>query len=239
MHLKFYGVRGVFPTSEQMVSAAISTQEGHILIDAGSTSVFQDLSTLEKTSHVFITHHHNDHIAVLPNLVLARLVKTGEKCLIVSPESVAGVMQSMELESSDYHHTTVVPSSLLDLSVESMITAHPRKNYCYKFRSEEHSLVYTGDTTYCLSLAEFCCDVDVLVCEASYSDTNVDHAKYWGHMTPKMVARLIEEARPQITLLTHFVQMEGSEFCQAVTKHIGHSVEIVPAFEGFEMNLAK
>ncbi|RLI52976.1 MAG: hypothetical protein DRP09_16810 [Candidatus Thorarchaeota archaeon] len=239
MHLKFYGVRGVFPTSEQMMSAAIWTREGHILIDAGSTSVFEDLCILEKTSHIFITHHHNDHIAMLPNFVVARLVKVGKKCLVVSPESVAEIMRSMELDSNDYDHTTIVPSNTLNLTVESIVTAHPRKNYCYKFSSGESSLVYTGDTTYDLGLAEFCCGVEVLVCEASYSDKNVDHAKYWGHMTPKMVARLINDAKPQTTILTHFVQLEGFEFREAVVKHIGRSVEIVPAYEGLEVDLAE
>lgn len=93
-------------------------------------------------------------------------------------------------------------------------------------------MVYTGDTSYFQGLVDFCLHTDLLICEASYSDKSVEKARKWGHMTPKMVSRLINETNAKNVVLTHFVEIEGAEFVYQVKKHVKPSVNVVAAYEG-------
>lgn len=243
MHLKFFGTRGVFPTSEQMISFLVTCENGKILLDAGSTSIFSGSNEYKNLDYILLTHHHNDHTAMLPHLVLARLFhkqpNEHDKPLnIISPEPITDILQTMGIEKlSIIQHSTYVPVSILGINLEYIETEHSRKNYCYKLTTNTHSLVYTGDTTYFPELAEFCKGVDLLVCEASYEDRNSQYAKLWGHMTPKMVAELIDKANPKTTILTHFVEMEGALFAKAIRTYLNRNTKIIYATEGLEIHL--
>ncbi|HIP72931.1 MAG TPA: MBL fold metallo-hydrolase [Anaerolineae bacterium] len=243
MTLTFLGVRGVFPTTQQMVSLHIKSNQGNLLLDAGSTNICNFKDAIE-TSNVLITHHHNDHIAMLPNFLIARFyeakhnVKAQEKCLIVSPEPLTGFLHSMELEESeDFIHTTEVPTTLSGITLEYIVTKHPKKNFCYKLQWNDCTLVYTGDTCFFPELVDFCSNVDLLICEASYKDDSSDRADHWGHMIPKTVAKLINDSKPTSTILTHFVEIEGEDFSQAVVRHLGKDVDVRPAYEGLTIKL--
>lgn len=243
MHIRVCGTRGAFPTNQQMVALHLRTSEGGLLLDVGSTLLF-DPALLDHTSHILLSHHHNDHVAMLTHFLIARwhrarnTSKDFQPCLIVSPEPIEDTLNSMGIENSDlYSHTTQVPEEILGLNVRSIVTRHPRLNNCYRLSRGRCSLAYTGDTTYFPELSEFCQGVDLLICEASYGDASLRQALEWGHMTPKMVARLISEAKPIKTLLMHFVELNGQEFADSVLSHLGRWADIVPAWDGFEFEV--
>lgn len=244
MYLKFYGVRGGFPTTEQMVSLFISTEYGSIIIDVGSSTIFHDNGVVFGISGILITHNHNDHVAMLPHLILARLYQARssmeglDKCLIVAPQSVSAIMQTMDLNDGDsFCYTEQVPQHIAGMELQAIVTNHSKRNYSYKLQYNNHSIVYTGDTSYYPGLTEFCTDVDCLICEATYSDSSIEKARHWGHMTPRMVAQLVNEAKPRTTVLTHFTEIDGEDFAKEVRKNIAPSFNIVSAFGGFEFHI--
>jgi ribonuclease BN (tRNA processing enzyme) len=188
---------------------------------------------------------HPDHIAMLASYVIARMqfqmsgsVESGF-CHFVSPESVRSYMEFSELGGlPNYDQPEAVPEEWMGLKLSAMRTNHPKPNYCYKLQTSSSTLVWTGDTSYSDELAEFCRGADVLVAESSCPDASVKNAEAWGHMTPSMTARLIETARPALTVCSHFVEIPGEAYVQAVQEHLQAPVRIQAAFDGMEVELA-
>ncbi len=240
MHVRFYGVRGGYPDTEQLVSLVVSTSEAKVLLDAGSTWIFQNRDDLLGLDYALISHIHNDHVAMLPHLVLARLQQGISTPLpITAPEPVTEIMAGMGFGKDDpaFCQTTTVPARILDIRLSALETQHSRKNLCYRLETEVGSLAYTGDTACFDNLAEFCAGVDVLVCEASCADASLEKANHWGHLTPQTAARLIDAARPLRTILTHFMEMDGAAFASSVKQHLGRPADVVAAYGGYELNL--
>lgn len=246
MNLNFYGTRGVFPTSEQMVSLVLETSTDMLLIDAGSFTIFHNDRIIEETSSILISHNHHDHIALLPHFVLARFHRSKSigkdlpNCKVVSPEPLTFLMNSMGLEEdTDYEYYNYIPDNFADpnLSIALIQTKHPVINYGYKISDGQRNLVYTGDTGYFSDLIEFCHKTDLVICEASYSDKNREKAEKWGHMTPAMVAKLINEADLSNVILTHFVELGPKEFVSQVKNQIKQSTNVIAAYTGMEISI--
>jgi ribonuclease BN (tRNA processing enzyme) len=65
----------------------------------------------------------------------------------------------------------------------------------------------------------------------------VKNALAWGHMTPQMTARLIENAQPKRLICSHFVEISGEEYVAAVQAHLAVPAQVEAAFDGFEIEL--
>ena len=66
------------------------------------------------------------------------------------------------------------------------------------------SVVYCTDTTYCRGAVELARDADLLIHEATFSETEEDLARRSMHSTATMAARVAREARARLLLMTHF-----------------------------------
>ncbi len=66
------------------------------------------------------------------------------------------------------------------------------------------SVVYCTDTTYCQGAVELARDADLLIHEATFSETEEDLARRSMHSTATMAARVAQEARARLLVLTHF-----------------------------------
>jgi len=245
MQIIFYGTRGSFPTTEQMSSMLLSTPDGDILIDVGSATIFKEPKITDNVLNILISHNHNDHVAMLPHFLISRLYQRendkatlSKKCLIVAPEPLTDILESMELQDGTFFSvTTKTPETILNMKLQSITTNHRRKNNCYKLQIKNYTIAITGDTSYHPQLSKFCTGVDLLICEASYANQSLEKAKYWRHMTPNMVARLLNEAQPKMVILTHFIELSGKEFAEDVRAQTNYPVEILYAFDGLKMTL--
>jgi ribonuclease BN (tRNA processing enzyme) len=236
MKLKFYGTRGGFPLGGQMSCARVETDEEAFLIDLGSSLFFEDLALMSATTHVLLTHMHPDHITHLASLIIARLnvpAAIGD-CLFVSPESIKDYMVFSGLgEVPGWRQTDGVPSVWCGLTLEAHQTNHPKKNYAYKLSDGTKTLVWTGDCSYSARLVDFCRGADVVVCESSLSESSRENAEIWGHMTPSLFARLINEAAPKRAVSTHFSELEPSAFADEVRRLMDRGIELITAYDGF------
>jgi ribonuclease BN (tRNA processing enzyme) len=223
-----------------MSCAWVETDDDAFLIDLGSSLVFEDPSVVLATDHVLLTHMHPDHITHLASLIIARLnlpASTAD-CLFVSPESIEEYMSFSGLgEVPGWRQTDGVPKIWCGLTLEAQQTNHPKKNFAYKLSDGTKTLVWTGDCSYSPELAAFCRGADVVVCESSLRESSRENAGIWGHMTPSLFARLMNEAAPKTVVSTHFYELEPSVFADAVRRLLDSGIELITAYDGFLLSI--
>ena len=239
MKIKFYGTRGSYPTDAQMSCAWVEAPKGNFVIDLGSSDLFNDRARIASIDHVLLTHFHPDHIAMLASLVLKRLNlhETSTSCIFVAPESVRDYMIFSGLtDVPSYTQLETVPKTWCGLQLEATLTNHPKKNFAYKLSDEATTLVWTGDTSYSPELVDFCRGADVIICEASMKEENMEQAIAWGHMTPSLFANLMNEAKPNLAVATHFTELEPDDFTTETKKHLAPSIELITARDGLTLD---
>ncbi|MBN2163826.1 MAG: MBL fold metallo-hydrolase [Pontiellaceae bacterium] len=238
MKITFLGTRGGYPMGGQTSCARIEGNCGSLIIDLGSTLLFEHPDWVAEADHVLMTHLHPDHIAHLASLVIARLNLPAAEgdVSFVAPESIRDYMQFSGLEQvPGWRQKELVPSEWGGFTLSAIQTRHPRKNHAYRIYDGNTTLVWTGDCSYSEELADFCAGTDVLVCEASMKEEHIDNALEWGHMTPGMFARLMNEAQPALAVSTHYTELEPADFAAIVRPLLNENIELVTAFDGFEL----
>lgn len=223
-----------------MSCARVETTDGAFVIDLGSTNLFKDPEIVAATDHVLLTHMHPDHITHLAALIIARLnlLEGASDCLFVSPESIEEYMNFSGLGNvPGWRQTNGVPKKWRGLSLEAQVTNHPKKNYAYKMSDGARTIVWTGDCCYSAELANFCRGVDVVICESSLKESSLQNALDWGHMTPSLFARLMNEAAPKKAVSTHFSELEPSDFAAAVRPLLNDGIELITASDEYCLNL--
>jgi len=241
MKIKFYGTRGVFPVGVQMSCALVTAPKGSFVIDLGSTSLFEDKARVAAISHVLLTHMHPDHIAMLASLIIERLNLSGASdiCSFVSPESIRAYMEFSDLgDVPGYQQIDPVPAQWCGLKLEAALTNHPKKNFAYKMTDDTATVVWTGDCSYSPELVKFCRGADVIICESSMKEENIENALAWGHMTPSLFAKLMNESAPAKAVATHFMELDPPEFISEVQKHLDPDIELVAAYDGLVLDFS-
>ncbi len=224
-----------------MSCALVDAPAGSFVIDLGSTTLFDDPTRIANLDKVLLTHMHPDHIAMLASLIIERLnlPDANGECTFVCPESIREYMAFSELDKvPGYVQLDSVPAEWCGLKLEATLTNHPKKNFAYKMSDHTATVVWTGDCSYSPELVAFCRGVDVIICESSMKEESLDNALAWGHMTPSMFARLMNEAAPQQAVATHFAELDPSVFAAEVRNHLHAGIELITATDGLILDLS-
>ncbi len=73
------------------------------------------------------------------------------------------------------------------------------------------SFAFVMDTAWCDGALELAHDVDMLVCESTFLESEADMAADFGHLTARQAGRLAAEAGARRLVLTHFSQRYGDD----------------------------
>lgn len=162
-----------------------------------------------------LTHLHPDHVGDLVPFFFATHYSLGytrtDPFLLAAARGFGEFCERLKVP---FGHWVEPPPGLMDLrelnpegpdglelpglSLRSAPVQHLPGSLAYRLEAEGGSLVYSGDTEACDSLAELARGADVLLCEC---------AKPYpipGHMTPKQAGRLAARAKVARLILTHF-----------------------------------
>ncbi len=240
--IKFWGTRGTYPTSQQLVCIQVSSPTTRLLVEAGSTAIFTEPQNYCALNGILLTHLHSDHCLLAPHLVLARM-KTlkqdfrKEDCPIYAPEDIANLFSGVGLTKDFYVWEERPPERIGDIEISRHLTLHWGESCAYKLSHAGKSVVITGDIFYTDMLAEFCRGVDLLIVECTDADSNEKHAEFWKHMTPKSVAHLIRQSQPRQTALYHFTDLNPLEAQAAVLGHLDPSYQVIGSNDGMEIQI--
>lgn len=221
MKITFFGVRGIYPPGAQTSCTLVELDDHTVVIDLGSTRLFDDPARIQRIDLLLLSHLHRDHAAQLP-----RFLEEHPACPLIAPEPIPGANQLNEV---------IFP--LPGLRVETFVTNHAKRNYAFKLTYASRVAVWTGDASYEPALAEFCRGADAIICEASNTEVHRDYALRQGHMCPSLFTQLMTEAQPKLAIATHFVEMEPDDFLQAIRTEALIKSTVLAAQEQFQIEI--
>jgi len=184
--IRVLGSEPAWPSASRACSGYLMrTAQSTVLVDFG-TGVFERLRSIlppEELTAVVISHLHFDHWVDLipfryylafearPDIPPRLHLPPGaiEKLQIITetidpaPEFFTDVFQT-----SEYDPKGELP--IEDLSITFRQTLHPIETYALKLASGDKTIVYSSDTGWDESLAQFAGEADLLVCEAAWGD---------------------------------------------------------------------
>ena len=221
LSLRVLGSEPAWPSASRACSGfLVQTAESTVLVDCG-TGVFERLRavlTPEELTAVVISHLHFDHWV---DLIPFRYYLRFEACPPVPPqlhlppganEKLQGIIELIDpgkgffagvFETSEYDPR----GDLLvgDLRIAFHETRHPIETFAVKLEAEDKIAVYSADTGWVESLADFAREADLFICEATWGDANGNADM---HLSGAEAGRLARLAGAKKLLLTHLAEPE-------------------------------
>lgn len=202
-----------------------------VLIDAGTGVGDLTLAELQRIDHVFLTHSHLDHVAMLPFLVdtVANMRET--PITVHVTDETRAILRSHIFNWSIWPDFSAIPDErnpfmrfssvrlgeTVDLNgrrITPLPAMHTVPAVGYRMDSGLASLVFTGDTTTCDALWESVNAIDnlrYLIIETAFSNMEKELALASRHLWPAgLAAELAKLKRPANIYVTHLKPGEGA-----------------------------
>lgn len=222
MKLTVLGCAGSFPGPDSPCSAYVVEADGfRLLVDFGTGSLgpLQQYLGLCDIDAILLSHLHCDHIldacsyvvvrrynpsGPLPRLPLYGPAGTAERL-----SCVYGPDQRATSVDDVYDVHTLTPGALqigpLRVEVERM--NHPVETFGVRIEHDGAVLAYSADTGTTEALVSLARDADLLLCEASYLDSEPHPPDL--HLTGREAGEHARKAGARRLVLTHLVQAWG------------------------------
>ncbi|MBI1870356.1 MAG: MBL fold metallo-hydrolase [Chlamydiae bacterium] len=193
----------------------LKTKQSLFLIDSGPgtlTRIVKSGFLLNDIDAIFYTHIHPDHVTDLVPFLFASkygFPSRKKKLMIVGGRG----FKKFFLELSKTYRGWLTPKFPLEVlevhehifrvrkvRVCSSKTNHIFESAAYRFEEDQKSIVFSGDTDFSETLAQWAKGTDVFLLECSFPDSK----KVKGHLTPRGVAQMAALSNPGKLILIHF-----------------------------------
>ncbi|MGV8146697.1 MAG: MBL fold metallo-hydrolase [Alkaliphilus sp.] len=235
-----------------------------IILDAGTGIYPLGEYLLSKNKHqvghIFISHPHYDHIQGLPFFVPFYDANNtysiyGEQKLGVSFENILiNYMKKpyFPISWNDFSAKTtvfnIVPKEIVQIdagiSVSSIRVKHPGGNLAFRIDAYGKSCCYITDIEHRednnSELANFACDADVLIYDASLTSEEHSQAEYngWGHSTWSVATKLAKDANiEKLILFHHSINKSDDEILNMQNQARAVFPNTFAAYEGLELKI--
>jgi ribonuclease BN (tRNA processing enzyme) len=199
-------------------------------------------------THVFLTHFHADHISDLPTLMYAwrygAIPYRTTDANMIGPPGFLDLFDRIDAAFGGDLRQLGFPVNLVelgdgadlrlspDVSVSARKVPHTAESVAYSVQAGRRRVVYTGDTSFDLSLAEWAKGCDVLLMECSLPESMSVPA----HMTPEQCGEFAALARPTRLVLTHlFPPLDRIDVAGIVATRYDGPVQV--AYDGWTVEL--
>lgn len=222
-----------------------------LLMDCGS-GVVHRMGTLGANwlgiTHVALTHFHPDHTLDLTTLLFAwrygTLPPRSAPLTILGPAGTAALLEQFAAIYGDTVRAPGFPVTIQEVasgervelgdgvSMEARKVPHTAESVAYCVERRGARLVYTGDTAFDTTLAEWARGCDLLLAECSLPE----RLAVATHLTPAQCGVLAEVAEPTRLVLTHFYPPVEEEDIREIIS-LRYSGEIVLAVDGWSTDI--
>lgn len=229
MKLKVLGCSGGIGGGRLKTTSLLVDQD--ILIDAGTGVLDLTLDQLAAIDHVFLTHSHLDHIAALPLLVDAVAERRVKPLFVYSTTEVIDVLCRHIFNWSVWPDFSELPSKEMPAIVfrpivvgepivfggrvvEALPVDHsvPAVGYC--LRSEQSSLIFSGDTGPCEAFwreVGKIANLRYLFVECAFPNSDEALASVSKHFSPRLLAPELRQVPPDCSVfVTHLKPGRGA-----------------------------
>jgi ribonuclease BN (tRNA processing enzyme) len=255
MDLTVLGCSGSGPRPDSPSSAyLVRFNDRTLVLDLGNGTLGALLRYLDpfKLDGLVLSHLHPDHCADVASLVVYRRYHprppypaTEHRLPVFGPAESATRLAAQyatcagERATEDLRDVldfqVIVDATSLEFggaTVRARRTVHPCESYAVRIECDGRSLVYSGDTGACESLVELSRDVDVLLCEASWThgDPVADPRPPGIHLSGREAGEHAAAARARRLLITHVpVWYDAAEILAEAKSAYDGPVELVTA----------
>ncbi|CAI8163568.1 MAG: Ribonuclease BN [Pseudidiomarina mangrovi] len=228
MNIDFLGCNGGIGSSNGELQGSTCLQVSErVLIDAGTGLERLSIAEMLAIRHVFISHSHMDHICCLP-ILLANIIghNSDEPVTIYGHADTLAALQQHIFNYviwPDFSRAApgqqqptmryqvlepLQPLELDDLLITPFATSHTIPCFGYSLKKRGMHTIFAADTTFTPALIEQLNQLepaDHLILECSFSDSYQDLAVATGHLTPALVAQVLDAMQypPNHVWLTH------------------------------------
>jgi ribonuclease BN (tRNA processing enzyme) len=222
-----------------------------LLLDCGS-GVVHRMGELGASwlgiTHLAFTHFHPDHTLDFTTLVFAwkygTLPPRSAPLTILGPVGTAQLIEHFATIYGDALRTPGFPVTVRELApgervdlgdgvtLEAHKVPHTVESVAYSVARGDARMVYTGDTAFDTTVAEWAQGCDVLLCECSLPE----RLAVPTHLTPAQVGVMAEVAEPKRLVLTHFYPPVLEEDIGEIIA-LRYSGEVIVAVDGWSTDI--
>ena len=227
MQVKILGCSGGIGGNLRTTSMLV---DDDILIDAGTGVGDLSIAQLLKIDHIFLTHSHLDHIALMPLLLDTVMGMRNEPVTVHATAETTRILKEHIFNWKVWPDFNVIPDAenpllvynevaigtavtIKDRHITPLPANHvvPAVGYCVD--SGKGSLVFTGDTTVCdelWPLVNGIQNLKYLIIETAFSNIELELAKVSKHLCPSLlISELSNLQRDAKIYITHLKPGEG------------------------------
>jgi ribonuclease BN (tRNA processing enzyme) len=251
MHLTTLGTGAASPSTRVNAGHLVEAGTVSLLMDCGS-GVTHRLGAIGANwlgiTHLAITHFHPDHTLDLTTLMFAwkygTLPPRTAPLTILGPAGISHLIgqfaavygESVRTPGFPVSVREIAPGERVDLgdgvTLEAHKVPHTAESVAYSVERGGARLVYTGDTGFDTTVAEWARGCDLLLAECSLPEQLAVPA----HLTPAQVGVMAEVAEPARLVLTHFYPPVLEEDISGIIS-LRYSGEIVLATDGWSTEI--
>jgi ribonuclease BN (tRNA processing enzyme) len=231
----------------------LETDGGSLLLDISPSALHRmaeencDWANLDA---IWVSHFHLDHFGGLAPFLFstkyAPQTQSRTKPLnIFGPDGLKRLIDAFDAANNYGLNAQPFPVKICEvkpdegfeilsgIEAKTFKTPHTNESLALRLKDKETSLVFTSDTGFDERLADFACDVDLLLIECSF----FRNKPIQKHLELDDVIRLAQLARPQKVLLSHFyAEWDKVDFPHEIKK-LNPACEMIAATDSLSLKI--